>query len=165
MLFRSLERRECTRATPLRSESAILCCRFHPLPVDLVGYDVDLIRTYQVQCRRFDPATGNHMEPRKGFHLFGEVGRRRRRRTGPRRRLPPLSLIFTSRVQPHILVLESYHGRWATVWRSERCWAQWPASAACRVSHAEPVSDNPCFSSGTGGLEREKALGWNIWCL
>mgnify|MGYP001587635046 CR=1 FL=1 len=32
------------------------------LLVDLVGYDVDLIRlmTCQVQCRRFDPATGKY---------------------------------------------------------------------------------------------------------
>ena len=71
-----LERWECTRVTPPRNQSAILCCRYHPLPVDLVGYDVDLIRTYQVQCRRYDPATGNHNEPRKRFHLFGEVARR-----------------------------------------------------------------------------------------
>ena len=54
-----------------------------PVLVDLVGYDVDLIQTYQVQCRRFDPATGNHQEPRKRFQLFGEVGRQERARSPP----------------------------------------------------------------------------------
>jgi hypothetical protein len=34
--------------------------RPHIIPVDLVGYDVDLIpEKASVQCRRFDPATGN----------------------------------------------------------------------------------------------------------
>jgi hypothetical protein len=33
---------------------------FPSIPVDLVGYDVDLIPAKaSVQCRRFDPATGN----------------------------------------------------------------------------------------------------------